>query len=83
MENGVAKKKKTHKTRVPMKKRRPSRPATELQQNESRHFEKIVEMGNDGIFVFDDRCKILFANQMASEITGKISSVRISTTSSE
>ena len=27
-------------------------------------------MGNDGIFVFDDRCKILFANQMASEITG-------------
>lgn len=53
-----------------MKKRRPSRPATELQQNESRHFEKIVEMGNDGIFVFDDRCKILFANQMASEITG-------------
>ena len=27
-------------------------------------------MGNDGIFVFDERCKILFANQMASEITG-------------
>ncbi len=27
-------------------------------------------MGNDGIFVFDERCRILFANQMASEITG-------------
>ena len=53
-----------------MKKRRPPRPATEPQQNASRHFEKIVEMGNDGIFVFDDRCKILFANQTASEITG-------------
>jgi PAS domain S-box-containing protein len=71
MEDRVAKKgKKTSKTRVPMKKRRPSRQATESQQNASRHFEKIVEMGNDGIFVFDDRCKILFANQMASEITG-------------
>jgi len=42
----------------------------EPQQEASRHFEKIVEMGNDGIFVFDDRYKILFANQMASEITG-------------
>src|SRR4030042_3454230 len=71
MEDRVAKKgKKTSKTRVPMKKRRPSRQATESQQNASRHFEKIVEMGNDGIFVFDNRCKILFANQMASEITG-------------
>ncbi len=27
-------------------------------------------MGNDGIFVFDEHCKILFANQMASELTG-------------
>src|SRR4030042_2931007 len=71
MEDRVAKKgKKTSKTRVPVKKRRPSRQATESQQNASRHFEKIVEMGNDGIFVFDDRCKILFSNQMASEITG-------------
>jgi two-component system NtrC family sensor kinase len=70
LKTGVAKKKKTNKTRVPMKKTRPSRPATEPQQNARPHFEKIVEMGNDGIFVFDDRCKILFANQMASEITG-------------
>jgi PAS domain S-box-containing protein len=71
MENRAAKKgKKTSKTRVPMKKGRPSRQATESQRNASRHFEKIVEMGNDGIFVFDHRCKILFANQMASEITG-------------
>ena len=53
-----------------MKKRRPSRPVAEPPQNANRHFEKIVEMGNDGIFVFDDRCKILFANQVASEITG-------------
>ena len=27
-------------------------------------------MGDDGIFVFDERFRILFANQMASEITG-------------
>ena len=53
-----------------MNKRKPSRPAAEPQQEAGRHFEKIVEMGNDGIFVFDDRCEILFANQMASEVTG-------------
>jgi two-component system NtrC family sensor kinase len=70
MENRGTPMKKATKASVPMKKRRPSRRAAESQQNASRHFEKIVEMGNDGIFVFDDRCKILFANQMASEITG-------------
>ncbi len=53
-----------------MKERRPARPATSLPQDAHRHFEKIVEMGNDGIFVFDERGKIVFANQMASEITG-------------
>ena len=60
----------TRKTRLSMKERRPPRPATEPHQDASRHFEKIVEMGNDGIFVFDEHSKIVFANQMASEITG-------------
>ncbi|RPI99892.1 MAG: PAS domain S-box protein, partial [Deltaproteobacteria bacterium] len=56
--------------RPSMKERRPPRPAPQPHQDASRHFEKIVEMGNDGIFVFDEQCKIVFANQMASEITG-------------
>ncbi len=36
----------------------------------TQHFEKIAEMGDDGIVVFDQAFKIIFANQMASEITG-------------
>jgi len=36
----------------------------------TQQFEKIAEMGDDGIVVFDQAFKILFANQMASEITG-------------
>ncbi len=50
--------------------RRRSRRVTPPRRDASRHFEKIVEMGNDGIFVFDEEGKIVFANQMASEITG-------------
>jgi PAS domain S-box-containing protein len=36
----------------------------------AREFEKIAEMGEDGIIIFDQAFKITFANQMASEITG-------------
>jgi len=36
----------------------------------TQEFEKIAEMGDDGILVFDQAFKITFANQMASEITG-------------
>jgi len=36
----------------------------------TQQFEKIAEMGDDGIVVFDQSFKIIFANQMASEITG-------------
>ncbi len=36
----------------------------------TREFEKIAEMGDDGIVVFDQAFKITFANLMASEITG-------------
>ncbi len=36
----------------------------------NQQFEKIAEMGEDGIVVFDETFKILFANQMAAEITG-------------
>jgi PAS domain S-box-containing protein len=36
----------------------------------TQQFEKIAEMGDDGILVFDQDFKITFANQMASEITG-------------
>jgi len=39
-------------------------------QEATLRFEKIAEMGDDGIVVFDQAFKILFANQMASEITG-------------
>ena len=39
-------------------------------QEATQQFEKIAEMGEDGIFVFDQAFQILFANQMASEITG-------------
>jgi two-component system NtrC family sensor kinase len=49
---------------------------TESKQMERRireatqQFEKIAEMGDDGIVVFDQAFKIIFANLMASEITG-------------
>lgn len=49
---------------------------TESKQMERRireatqQFEKIAEMGDDGIVVFDQAFKIVFANQMAAEITG-------------
>jgi two-component system NtrC family sensor kinase len=36
----------------------------------TQQFEKIAEMGDDGIVVLDQAFKILFANQMASEIIG-------------
>lgn len=36
----------------------------------TKRFEKIAEMGDDGILVFDEESKIEFANQMASEILG-------------
>ena len=39
-------------------------------QEATQQFEKIAEMGDDGIVVFDQAFKITFANQMASEITG-------------
>jgi PAS domain S-box-containing protein len=36
----------------------------------TQQFEKIAEMGDDGIVVFDQAFKIIIANQMASEVTG-------------
>jgi PAS domain S-box-containing protein len=36
----------------------------------TKRFEKIAEMGEDGIIVFDEGSRIEFANQMASEIIG-------------
>ncbi len=36
----------------------------------TQQFEKMAEMGDDGIVVFDQAFKIIFANQMASEVTG-------------
>jgi len=36
----------------------------------TQEFEKIAEMGDDGIVVFNQAFKIIFANQMATEITG-------------
>jgi two-component system NtrC family sensor kinase len=36
----------------------------------TKRFEKIAEMGEDGIIVFDEDSKIEFSNQMASEIMG-------------
>ena len=36
----------------------------------TKRFEKIAEMGEDGIIVFDEDSKIEFFNQMASEIIG-------------
>ncbi len=36
----------------------------------TKRFEKIAQMGEDGIIVFDEDSRIEFANQMASEIIG-------------
>ncbi len=36
----------------------------------TKRFEKMAEMGEDGIIVFDEDSRIEFANQRASEITG-------------
>jgi len=36
----------------------------------TKRFEKMAEMGEDGIIVFDENSRIEFANQMASEIVG-------------
>jgi len=36
----------------------------------TKRFEKIAEMGEDGIIVFDEDSRIEFANQMVSEIVG-------------
>ncbi len=36
----------------------------------TRKFQKISEMGDDGIFVLDENYQIEFANNMASELTG-------------
>lgn len=36
----------------------------------TKRFEKIAEMGDDGIIVFDEESKIEFANQMAADILG-------------
>jgi two-component system NtrC family sensor kinase len=39
-------------------------------QEVTKRFEKIVEMGDDGIIVFDENYRIEFANTMASELSG-------------
>lgn len=39
-------------------------------QELNRRLEKIVEMGDDGIIVFDENYRIEFANTVASELTG-------------
>ena len=45
------------------------RMETEIREATKR-FEKIAEMGEDGIIVFDEDSRIEFANQMAAEIMG-------------
>jgi PAS domain S-box-containing protein len=62
---------------IPVKEGRrktPSRPTTRKREPQTQEtgyrFDKIAEMGEDGIFVFDERFNILFANQVASDITG-------------
>jgi len=49
---------------------RAVRPSRRSSFGSEADFEKIVEMGNDGIFVVGGDGKILFANSMASTITG-------------
>jgi two-component system NtrC family sensor kinase len=53
------------------KKRRPPQPLTLIHQRAGAEmFEAIAELGNDGIFVFDEHYRIEYANRMVSEITG-------------
>ena len=40
-------------------------------QEVTKHFEKIAEMGDDGIVVFDEGYRIQFANTVVSELTGR------------
>lgn len=39
-------------------------------QERLKRFEKIIEMGDDGIIVFDENYRIEFVNSLASELTG-------------
>jgi PAS domain S-box-containing protein len=39
----------------------------------TRRFQKIAEMGDDGIIVIDEGNRVIFANSMASELTGYLS----------
>ena len=39
-------------------------------QEVTKRLEKIAEMGDDGIIVFDEGYKVEFANTIASELTG-------------
>jgi two-component system, sporulation sensor kinase E len=62
---------------IPVKEGRrktPSHPTTRKREPKTQEtgyrFDKIAEMGEDGIFVFDGGFNILFANQVASDITG-------------
>ncbi|MDI6762057.1 MAG: PAS domain S-box protein [Thermodesulfobacteriota bacterium] len=53
------------------KKRKPTERLTLVNKRiESGMFHAIAELGNDGIFVFDENHRIEYANRMASEITG-------------
>src|SRR4030066_688789 len=47
-----------------------NRGAEQHIQEVTKRLEKIVEMGDDGIIVFDEDYRIEFANAVASEITG-------------
>jgi PAS domain S-box-containing protein len=46
------------------------REANQNLQEVTKHLEKIAEMGDDGIIVFDENYKVEFANTVASELTG-------------
>src|SRR4030042_4116701 len=53
------------------KKRRPPQPLTLIHQGSGTEtFQAIAELGNDGIFVFNEDYRIEYANRMVSEITG-------------
>jgi PAS domain S-box-containing protein len=56
----------------PTKRKKAAEPLTLVRKKggDSSMFQSIVELGNDGILVFDDHHQIEFANRMASEITG-------------
>src|SRR4030043_360042 len=53
------------------KKRRTPQPLTLIHQNVGGEmFEAVAELGNDGIFVFNEDYRIEYANRVVSEITG-------------